>query len=392
MRSLQEHAAAVAALVPPRPTEAVNVGPQLVGRVLAADVAAAGDLPPFDNSQMDGYALTDSQLTGGEFAVGQTVAAGADPDELYPHGTGEVVVPVMTGAKVPRGTAAVVAVEKCAPAEFLSPGQRIEVPAASAGQFVRPQGSDIRAGEPLLPAGCTVTPVGVAALAGQSIQQVQAYSRTSILIVTGGAEVGGTGAASIADSNGPLLASLAARYGIDVAGFVRTNDDPALLRADLEDSVDKHRPTVVVTSGGISAGKFEVVRRVFAADGWFGHVDQQPGGPQGLAHMGTTPVVCLPGNPMSTLVSFRIFLAPALGNVPDTVTAQLATPCRGLPDDREQLLRGHLTSTSAGTLEARPLAGTSSHLLAQAATADCLIRIPARADLPAGAPVTVYPL
>lgn len=392
MTSLDDHVLAVARALGVRPAVTCEVGPGLAGEVLAADVHAVRDLPPFDNSQMDGYALAAAHLTGGEFQVGATVPAGTDPDDLYPDGVGEQVIPVMTGAKLPAGTAAVVPVERCDPPEFLDPCRPLTVPTVDDGQFVRAAGTDIRAGDLLLPAGTPLTPAGVATLIGQGISTVDVLERASILIVTGGAEVGSFGAASIPDSNGPMLAALAARYGIDVAGHVRTNDDPDVLRDDLARAVADTRPSAVVTSGGISAGKFEVVRQVLHDDGWFGHVDQQPGGPQGLARFTDTPVVCLPGNPISTLVSFRLFLAPALGTTPGTLTARLASARTGLGDDREQLLRGRLSTDASGALTATPVGGTSSHLLAQAATADCLIRIPARADLPAGSLVSVYPL
>lgn len=392
MTSLDDHAAAVARLLPRRRGVRHEVGAELAGRVLAADVEAVRDAPPFDNSQMDGYALNATQRAGGRFRVGTTVPAGTDPDQLYPEGIDGVVVPVMTGAKLPRDTAAVVAVERCAPPEFVDAGAHITIPAAEQGQFVRKAGTDTHRGEVLLQAGTTVTPAGVATLVGQQITEVEVLERCSLLIVTGGAEVGSSGAASIPDSNAPMLAALAARYDIAVAGFVRTNDDPDVLRADLTRAITEASPTVVVTSGGISAGKFEVVRQVLSADGWFGHVDQQPGGPQGVARFAGTPVVCLPGNPVSTLVSFRLFLAPVIGTAAAPVTAQLASGLRGLGDNRAQLLRGSLTTDSEGALVATPLGGTSSHLLAQAATADCLIRIPARADLADRAPVAVYPL
>lgn len=145
----------------------------------------------------------------------------------------------------------------------------------------------------------------------------------------------------------------------------------------MDEAVERYSPDAVVTSGGISHGKFEVARQVFA-DGWYGHEDQQPGGPQGLSTFRGVPVISLPSNPVSTLVSFRLCVAPAL--VP------LAEPVTGI-DGREQFLRGRITD-----FRATPVSGAGSHLLAQAAPAQCLIRVPADAELSAGDLARVYPL
>lgn len=386
MTSIEEHLHTARRLVGELPIERV-ASAEAAGRVLTEDVRAIIDSPPFTNSQMDGYAL--DATSAGTFPVGPTIPAGTDADLIYPDGLQGQAAPVMTGAMLPRGTVAVVPVERCDPPEFLDQGARVSVPGSPHGEFVRPAGSDIAQGDLLLSRGTTITPAGVATLVGQGVADVEVRARARILVVTGGAEVGGTGAAAIPDSNAPLIAALAARHGIDIAGFLRTDDDPVRLKEELEGAVDKHHPTAVVTSGGISAGKFEVIRQVLEPTGWFGHVDQQPGGPQGLSTFHGTPVFSLPGNPISTLVSFRMFVAPVLGHAPEPVTALLSEARTGIAR-REQLLRGNLTAED-GRLRATPVGGTSSHLIAQGATADCLIRIPADTVVSEGSPVTVYP-
>lgn len=350
---------------------------------LARPVRAAHDSPRFTNSQMDGYAL--ASTAAGEREVGATVAAGADPDAAYPGGIGELAVPVMTGAKLPRGTVAVVPVEACEPPEFPATGERVRVPESRDGQFIRPAGCDIAAGQELLAAGTRVTPAVVGALAAQGITEVEVERRARVLIVTGGAEVGRTGPASVPDANGPMLQALCARAGIEVAGHLRTDDDPVRLREALHAAVERHAPDAVITSGGISHGKYEVVRQALDG-GWFGHVTQQPGGPQGLAAVAGVPVIALPGNPVSTLVSFRLFVAPALGHAPEPVRVPLATATTGLAD-KDQFLRGQLRNGAA-----HPAGAAGSHFLAQAAAATCLIRIPAGAQLAPGDLALVYPL
>ncbi|MGJ0182219.1 molybdopterin molybdotransferase MoeA [Corynebacterium glyciniphilum] len=416
-RTPEDHLAAVRALLGELPVE--HAAPaDAVGRRLVQDVTAVEDSPRFDNSQMDGYALGDAHLAGGTFPVGPTIPAGADPRDILAGlagptaGVDDRVIPVMTGARLPANTAAVVPVETCEPSEFLNSGNSepatVTVPAAPTGQFVRTRGSDIRAGAVLLPAGHRVNPRTVGVAAAQGITGLPVRRRARIVVCTGGDEIGSAGdipgAASIRDANGPMLEALCTAHGITVAGTVRTSDNPDAFRASLADAVDRSRPDAVVTSGGISHGRFEVVRQVLQSGagvetGWFGHVAQQPGGPQGLARFHGVPVVCLPGNPVSTAVSFRLFVAPALGEVDATVTGRLTAPVQGLAG-RDCFLRARTEvgvddgahGAHGAVVTVTPVGGTGSHLLAQSAEADCLARIPAGEDLDRGAVVTVYPL
>lgn len=378
MRTPETHAREVAAALPARQAITVPLT-QAQDMVLAADIHAGFPSPRFDNSQMDGYALP--QCAAGAYPVGPTIAAGTEPSQVL-DGPLASACPIMTGAKVPEGTAAIVPIERCEPQEFLSPGGRITVPETSPGQFIRCTGSDLEEGALLAARGDKLTPVRLAALASQGIDAVEVYRPARILICTGGAEIG-HGSAAIPDANAPLLTAMAGRAGIDVAGYITTDDDPKALERAFTEAIAQHRPDAIITSGGISAGKFEVVRQVL--EGWFGHVDQQPGGPQGIATFHDTPVICLPGNPISTLVSFRLFVAPALGWAPEPFHVPLAAGIDGLPH-KEQFRRGRVDS------RAHILGGASSHLLAQAADTTHLIRIPAGQRLEKGQEVEVYPL
>ena len=378
MRTPETHAREVAAALPARQATTVPLT-QAQDMVLAADIHAGFPSPRFDNSQMDGYALP--QCAAGTYPVGPTIAAGTEPTQVLDSPLSSAC-PIMTGAKVPDGTAAIVPIERCEPQEFLSPGGRITVPKTSPGQFIRRTGSDLEESALLAARGDKLTPVRLAALASQGIDEVEVYRPARILICTGGAEIG-HGSAAIPDANAPLLTAMARRAGIDVAGYITTDDDPQALELAFTEAIAQHRPDAIITSGGISAGKFEVVRQVL--DGWFGHVDQQPGGPQGIATFHNTPVICLPGNPISTLVSFRLFVAPTLGWAPQPFHVPLAAGIEGLPH-KDQFRRGRVDS------HAHILGGASSHLLAQAADATHLIRIPAGQRLEEGQEVEVYPL
>lgn len=392
MRTPEEHLAAVTRAVP-RPRTVTVALADAAGRTLAEDIRAAHPSPRFDNSQMDGYALSAAHLAAAPatFPVGPTLPAGTDPATLYPEGVGGAVVPIMTGAKTPEGTTAIVPVEDCCPAEFPAEGDTVEVPATGEGRFIRRAGSDIAVGQMLFEAGTRLNAVAVGVLAGQDVAHVPVLERARVLICTGGAEIGAAGPAAVPDANAPMLRVLCGNAGVEVAGHLRTDDDPVRLRADLAAALAAHSPTAVITSGGISHGKFEVIRQLLGDDGWFGHVAQQPGGPQGLASFHGVPVICLPGNPVSTLVSFRLFVAPVLGHVPEPVTARLHEEVTGLPD-KEQFRRGRIHLTPDGTAVAHPVGGAGSHLLAQSFPANCLIRIPAGQRLAADDPVTVYPL
>ncbi|WLP87660.1 molybdopterin molybdotransferase MoeA [Corynebacterium stationis] len=381
-----------------RRTEQIPIEKSL-GRTTSADIIAGFDSPRFDNSQMDGYAVPAAD--GGRFEVAATIPAGASPQPLAGK-----AAPIMTGAAVPADAAAIIPVEKATPAEFLESGETISLPATEPGQFIRVQGCDVAAGSTIIPAGTSISAAAVATMASQSILEVEVFSPARMLICSGGAEIQAAevatsdDSATIPDANAPMLRAMAYAAGIEVVGHVATNDDPAALKTALTDAIENLQPDVVVSSGGISAGKFEVVRQVLessdsganaSAAAWFGHVDQQPGGPQGCAVFNGVPVICLPGNPVSTLVSFRLFVAPVLGHVPPGSWAQLAEATTGIAG-RDQFRRGRVEFCSDGSTVAHIIGGSGSHLITQAVEATHLIRIPAGALLGIGSAVQVYPL
>ena len=381
-----------------RSTEQIPIEKSL-GRTTSADIIAGFDSPRFDNSQMDGYAVPTAD--GGRFEVAATIPAGASPQPLAGK-----AAPIMTGAAVPADAAAIIPVEKATPAEFLESGETISLPATEPGQFIRVQGCDVAAGSTIIPVGTTISAAAVATMASQSILEVEVFSPARILICSGGAEIQAAevetsdDSATIPDANAPMLRAMAYAAGIEVVGQVSTNDDPSALKTSLAAAIENLQPDLVVTSGGISAGKFEVVRQVLessdsganaSAAAWFGHVNQQPGGPQGCAVFNGVPVICLPGNPVSTLVSFRLFVAPVLGHVPSDSWAQLGEATTGIAG-RDQFRRGRVEFCSDGSTVAHIIGGSGSHLITQAVEVTHLIRIPAGAQLGIGSVVQVYPL
>lgn len=417
MRSPESHLEAVADLIPGYgchlqrkddgiPEDFYEQVPlkDAVGRVTTFDVFASLPSPLFDNSQMDGYAVSLEQLGAlpTHLSVGPTIAAGTDPRELYPQGITDKVAPVMTGSRLPDNAAAVIPVEKGQPDTFdKADHYGVLLPSTTEGTFIRREGSDVAVGTLLIERNTKLTPVHVAALTGQKIETVTVWRKARVLLCTGGAEIGGEGPASIPDVNGPLLVQLCEQSGIDPVACIHTNDDVEELRVNFERAIEQYQPDVIITSGGISHGRFEVIRSLLEGDSaWFGHVDQQPGGPQGLAVFNDVPVICLPGNPISTLVSFRLFISPLIGTAAalndletiGEINAVITEPVDGLPDHRDQFRRGTHRVNETGTVEASLVGGPSSHLLAQAVDADCLIRIPARASLKTGDLVTIYPL
>lgn len=391
---------------------------QAAGRQLAESLYALIPQPSFANSQMDGYALTDAAAQGDcrVFRVGPDIPAGSPATGLPV--ADDVVYPVMTGAPVPAGYTTVVPVERSRPlvgqtdaAGFVGEGGQVELPQASPGAFVRCVGEDVAAGQLLADTGSRLTPALLGALAAQGIGEVEVYRPLHLLIITGGDEVAPASAApapgQIFDANGPVLTALAEQDGC-TTDHLPIGDSVEKFTAALGRALAERTPDVIVTSGGISHGKYEVVRlglaalaadpaaRGAAAGGtvrvlahWFGHATQQPGGPQGLALLGlpagrVLPVVCLPGNPVSTLISYHLLLRPALvhlmGEKREDACGQLVLEAPlAAPEGKTQYRRAQLTrqvQSDGGVLALlAPSAATGSHLLLQAARADALVEL-----------------
>lgn len=374
-RSVDEHARLVRAALARALAPAVERAavPESLGRVLASDVVAPIDLPPFRNSQMDGYAVATGDLRAVPVTlpVATVVAAGdAGPDRLDP-GT---AVKIMTGAPIPVGADCIVPVEDT---DGDADQVRIRVTRRS-GEYVRAAGDDVHAGDLLLPAGTELTARHLAMFAAVGLADLPVRRRPRFAVIATGAELVSPGTelapGQIYESNSVALAASVVANGGATTLVGRSTDDPDMFRDMLTRA--SRDADVVLTSGGVSMGDFEVVREVLAPlGGWFGHVAMQPGGPQGLSAVDGVPVLSFPGNPVSTLISFEVFARPMLrrcAGLPDRSAepATLTEPVSS-PPGRRQFRRGRRIP---GGVEL--VSGPGSHLVAALARADVLIDIP----------------
>lgn len=391
MKSVAEHLADVLSLLPAGPSEPVPLA-DADGLILAEDVTSDVSLPPFDNSAMDGYAVRAQDLA--------TVPVTLPVAEDIPAGRTDVVVlapgtahRIMTGAPMPPGADAVVPVERT---DGGVDSVRIDV-APQPHAHIRRTGEDIAAGAVALPAGTTLGPaqLGLAAAIGRA--HLPVHRRPRVVVLSTGSELVEPGTAllpgQIYESNGVMIAAAARAAGAHARRVKFVTDDVeeflAALKAETTDA------DLLLTSGGVSAGAYEVVKDALTGAGVsFDKVAMQPGMPQGYGHAGAVPVVTLPGNPVSAFVSFEVYVRPlirqALGYA-DTarprLTAVLAGPLHS-PEGRRQFQRGH---HAEGVV--RLVGGHPSHLLASLAMSNCLVVVPEEVTaLDAGADVEIWSL
>ena len=363
---------------------------QAHGRVLAEDVTAVLPVPPWTNSAMDGYAVRAGDTAGASpqtpvvLPVTGDVPAGAAPEPLA-AGTAQRI---MTGAMLPEGADAVVKVEDTdqAPGPLPLP-ERVELRAeARPGLNVRRAGEDVRAGDPVMAAGTRLSAAAVSALASVGLGSVPVTARVRVAVVSTGAELRDLGQAlapgTIPDSNGLLLAGLVSEHGADCASVARSGDSTKELGEVLRRAAAG--ADLIVTSGGVSAGAFDPLTMLAQARQGedalvrldFVKVAMQPGKPQGHGWVQAddgrrVPIICLPGNPVSVLVSFTTIVAPALARLADvdsslpdlpgrpTLTARAAAAWLTPPGRRQhvpvrftepptELVAGSVTGADAG--------------------------------------------
>ncbi|MEU6879349.1 gephyrin-like molybdotransferase Glp [Streptomyces sp. NPDC046712] len=405
--SVDEHLDDILAAVSPLEPIELQL-PEAQGCVLVEDVTVPVALPPFDNSSMDGYAVRVADVAGAteEFPAVLTVigdvAAGAGG--LPEVGPGQAAR-IMTGAPLPPGAEAVVPVEwtdggtgggaasgmRAASAAPEGAGGEVRVHrSAGAGAHVRARGSDVQAGDLALEAGTVLGPPQIGLLAAIGRATVRVRPRPRVVVLSTGSELvqpgEELGAGQIYDSNSFALAAAARDAGAIAYRVGAVTDDAETLRATIEDQLI--RADLLVTTGGVSVGAYDVVKETLTADGRvdFRKLAMQPGKPQGFGTIGPehTPLLALPGNPVSSYVSFELFVRPAiralmgLGDLHRSrVRAELkADKALSSPAGRRQFLRGTYDAES-GTVT--PVGGAGSHLIAALAQANALLVVPEEA-------------
>ncbi|WKN49228.1 gephyrin-like molybdotransferase Glp [Nocardioides sp. Arc9.136] len=384
-RSVDEHLERVLADIEPL---AAHPQPLMdaLGLAAAEDVVSTLRLPGFDNSGMDGYAVrhADVVTAGAEHpvhlpVVGEIGAGQSTGLLALPPGT---AAKIMTGAPVPSGADCVV------PYEWTDRGvAQVRVDRAPAlGQHVRRAGEDVAEGDLLVEAGTVLGPRHLGLLAAVGRPTVVSRPRPRVVVLSTGSELREPGQPlgtdSIYDGNSFLLAASARRAGAIAYRVGIVPDEPRAFLDALEDQLV--RADVVVTSGGVSQGDFDIVKEALRPRGvWFGPVAMQPGKPQGFGHVGEdrVPIFTLPGNPVSSYISFETFVLPALrkmmGLAPCSrpqVTARLTHAVTSQAGKR-QFLRGALDHSGAG-LQVAPVGGPGSHLIGDLAASDCLVVVP----------------
>jgi molybdopterin molybdotransferase len=379
--AVEEARARTLALVEPLSPEWVRLD-EALGRTLAEELRAQRTLPPWDNSAMDGYAVRSGDLTGPlpvRLTVGETVYAGQTPKREVLAGT---CARIMTGAPLPPGADAVVMRERTRPTPE---GGAVDIlEAVKAGNFVRPRGEDAREGEPLLGRG---TPLGIPELGlllGQGVQSVPVPRRPRVAILSTGDELCRADEppeGRIVDTNGPALALAVARAGgvPTLLGIARDTLEEVASHLARAEGFD-----VVLTSAGVSVGEHDFVRAALerlevAMDFW--RVAIKPGKPLAVGRKGRTVYFGLPGNPTSSLVTFELFVRPALRRLlgfpevePPRVMGRLAGELQKPPGLAHYV---RVTATwREGGLWAQPLSTQTSGVLRSAASATHLLHFP----------------
>lgn len=373
------------------------------GLILAENVITDVPLPGFDNSAVDGYAVRAVDTKGaeedkpitlpvvGDVAAGNRAISGMGPG---------VSMRIMTGAPIPSGADAVI------PLEWTDRGlaQVAIRQSARSGTSIRRAGEDLPAGAPALAAGAALGPQQIALLAAIGRDRVAVRPRPRVLVVSTGSElveVGHpVGFGEVPDANSYLLAAAARDAGADAYRVGIVPDDHTKLLDVLESQL--LRADVLVTTGGVSMGAFDIVKQALSELGTvsFTRVAMQPGKPQGFGHLGDhVPIFCLPGNPVSALVSFEVFVRPAIRKLLGKRSIQRATVQAAAleriesPAGVRQYRRGVLHREASGGYSVTLVGGPGSHLIAAMASANCLVVIDEEVtEVVSGSRVTVIPL
>jgi molybdopterin molybdotransferase len=357
------------------------------GCVLTEDVIAPWPLPQFDNSAMDGYAVRSEDVRDAseespvELPVVADIAAGET--QVGAIGPG-LAARIMTGAPIPVGADAIV------PVEYTDGGEaRVRITAAApAGRHLRKIGEDVQKGDTVLSAGMFLGAAQIGLLAAVGKDRVKARPRPRVVVVSTGSELVEPGLplsmGQITDSNSFTLTAAAREAGAVAYRVGPIPDDETTLLGLIEEQLV--RADLVVTSGGVSAGTYDVVKQVLSELGTvtFEKVAMQPGMPQGFGTVGeeATPIFTLPGNPVSAFVSFEVFVRPVIRKMlgvsrlhRPSVKAVIQSTLRS-PEGKRQFARARWQPAPDGSDLVTPLAGQASHMVADLAYANALVVVP----------------
>ncbi len=359
------------------------------GRVLAEAPAAVTDLPPFPSSAMDGFAVRAGDVRAGvSLPVVGEVAAGSPAQDSLDAGQ---VMAISTGGMVPDGADAVVPIEVVDESD----GTVTFRQGAEPGAHVRVRGGDTRAGEPVLEPGTELGPAQIGALAAAGVHEVQCRKRPRVGILATGSELRQPGESlnpgEIYESNGLLLAAALSRAGAVPAQLGVVPDDEDALERTMERALLGF--DMLVTAGGVSVGPHDLVRKVQAglrAEEVFWGVAVKPGKPVAFSMRRAHPLFNLPGNPVSVLVTFLLFVQPAI-NVQLGRPEPLPTFSRGIlasavrrNERRHEFVRAR-SRREGDDVVLEPLGGQESHMIVRAGGADSLVSIePGAGEVDAG--------
>ncbi len=366
------------------------------GLVLAAPVVAAEVVPPFDNTAVDGYAVRSADVVSApvELSVVGELAAGVAPSVRV--GAGEAIR-IMTGAPMPEGADAVVMVED---SERLGDSAVRLTRSVPPGAAVRRAGDDVRLGDELFAVGTTITPAVDAVLASVNAARLRVHRRARVAVLSTGDELVDDGSpleiGQIRESNKTMLAALLVEAGCEVVdlGVVRDDED------ELERVLRSAATTcdAIVSSGGVSMGDYDVVKAVLGrvADMTWMQIAIKPAKPFAFGRLGGVPIFGLPGNPVSSLVSFELLARPALRRMMGhrrltraSIVAVADAPLDRQPDGKVHFVRVSGDFADDGRFHVRPVDAQGSHQLAATALADAMAVVPDGDGVPAGTDVAV---
>ncbi len=402
MITIENHLSAVLAGAETLPTETRPIG-QCHGLVLATDCDARLAVPPFANSAMDGFAVRAEDVAGASadtpvtLHVTADIPAGTAPDTPVEAGTAQRI---MTGAMMPAGGDAVVPVEltNIPAGPQALPDVVVIREAVSPGRHVRAEGDDVAVGERIVTAGTRLSAAALSSLASVGYGELTVYRRPRVAVLATGEELAEPGQTPppghIPDSNTTLVQGLLREADCEVAVVARSGDTPADLLAALRDAAAS--ADLVITTGGVSAGAYDVVKEATAGAGvTFTKVAMQPGKPQGHGMIAApdgrrVPMLCLPGNPVSVFVSFHMFARPVLALLAGegmeaathVHTHRMATTTVGWtsPKGRRQLAPVRLVEAERPgdlpTITPTHRLGSGSHLVASLHKANALAVVP----------------